>query len=94
MPIYEERTGQIHRFRDMVAVHLPTGMTEYFTPKEAQALAFALIAGADDIQKRAFTDSQFGTRSFVFLPLHEGNSKPQHEEEREISQYQTPERGA
>lgn len=94
MGVYEERTGQIHRFRDLVAVHLPTGMTEYFTPKEAQALALALIAGADDVERRAFTDSQFGTRSFIFRPLHEGNSKPEYTQEREISQYQTPERGA
>lgn len=92
MAIYEERTGQIHRFHDTAAIHLPTGCTEYFTPKEAKALAFALIACADDIERREFTDSQFGTRSFVFVPLEEGHNKPQHTQERELSQYETPER--
>ena len=82
MPIYEERTGQIHRFRDLVAVHLPTGCTEYFKPQEAQALALALIACADDVQARPFVESQFVTRRFVFLPLREGCDKPEYEQER------------
>lgn len=91
MAIYENREGQIHRFRDMVAIHLPTGCTEYFTPREAQALALALIAGADDVQEREFTESTFKTRNFIFTPLCEGDSKPQHTQERPVTQYQRPE---
>ncbi|MDD3030364.1 MAG: hypothetical protein PHS57_08860 [Alphaproteobacteria bacterium] len=82
MPIYEKRTGQIHRFRDLVAVSSPTGMTEYYKPQEAQALALALIACADDVQARPFIESQFGTRRFEFLPLREGCDKPDFEQER------------
>lgn len=78
----QERGGQLHRFRDLVAIHLPTGSTEYFTPREAQSLALALISCADDVQERPFTESQFVTRRFVFLPLQEGCDKPQHTQER------------
>lgn len=78
----KERFAQLHRFRDLVAGHIGTGPTEYLTPKEARLIAKALIECARSIEKERFTDSHFGTRHFVLLPLCEGCDKPDFKQKR------------
>lgn len=54
----------IHRFRDKVAVSLPSkGSTVYLTPKEAQQIAKALNTCARDVKARSFTASEFSSTS-------------------------------
>ena len=48
-----------YRFRDTVAAFCasPGGGTLYLTAKEARAFAAALLAGADSVEREAFTVS-------------------------------------
>ena len=59
--------GDVHRFRDLVATHLP-GMpdTIYLSAREARAYAKALNAAARDIGQSKFVDSNFGTQTIAF----------------------------
>lgn len=65
-------TGQVHRFRDKVAVYVQDemdgvtrGKTVYISPRDAQALAAAIDQCADDITRNPnFGDSEFSTREF------------------------------
>lgn len=83
----KERTAQVHRFRDFVAGHIGRGPTEYLTPKEARAIAKALIECARSIEKESFCGSGFTTRNFDLLPLKEGNDKPDYTHTRKESRH-------
>ena len=59
-------SAQVHRFREAVAfwVKSPEGRkapTVYLTPDLARQLASALLACADDVEARPFTESTAGT---------------------------------
>lgn len=80
-----ERGGSVYRFRDLAAMHIGAGPTEYLTPKEARALAKALLECAQSIEKDTFCDSSFETRSFHLLPLQEGCDTPDYKQTRKES---------
>lgn len=60
-------TSQVHRFRDLVAIHIG-GVTVYLTPAEAMALGKDLRDGARDVKAFPFTLSEFGTRHAAYPP--------------------------
>lgn len=68
--------AQIHRFRDLVAVHIPGNPTAYLTPKEAETLARMLTACAKDIKARRFTDHQFPTATIAIADRSTETGKP------------------
>ena len=51
--------AQVHRFRDHVALSLPTGDTTYLTPADALRLTEALRQCAEDTTGLPFTQSRF-----------------------------------
>ena len=56
---------QVHRFRDRVALSLPTGDTTYLTPADALRMADLLHQCADDIAARPYVQSQFITTEWT-----------------------------
>ena len=57
--------AQVHRFRDRVALSLPTGDTTYLTPADALRLADLLHQCADDITARPYVQSRFITTEWT-----------------------------
>lgn len=63
------RSAQVHRFRDFVAAYISGPdfkrgkyhATVYLTPGEARQIGAALVACADDVENRSFTNSAFRT---------------------------------
>lgn len=57
--------GQVHRFRGWVSAHIRpvqgNGATVYMEPGEARAIAAALLACAEDVERLPFTESTVGT---------------------------------
>lgn len=53
--------GQVHRFRDHVAVWLGEGETVYLTAKQARSLAGAIDGAARSIEFESFAASKCGT---------------------------------
>lgn len=60
--------GQVHRFRDYVAVYIGTGETVYLEPKQARALAKAINKAARSCDNESFSESTCGTTEFDFSP--------------------------
>jgi hypothetical protein len=77
----QERDSQIHRFRDFVALHIAGSPTEYLTPKEARKIAKAMNAAARDIERVAFTSSDYKTQRVALLPA-EGSNRPDYNHKR------------
>lgn len=59
-------TGQLHRFRDSVAVWVGKGETVYMTADEAEAFAAALLRAAQSIRNEGFAQSTCGTVRLTF----------------------------
>lgn len=53
--------ARLHRFRDTVALSLPSMPTVYLSAALADALAGALAEYARDIRTRGFSESRIGT---------------------------------
>lgn len=81
----KERTGQIHRFHDLAAIHIGASPTEYLTPKEARKIGKALIECARSIEKDSFCGCSFETKNFQLLPLQAGFDKPRYQHTRKES---------
>lgn len=54
-------SGQVHRFHDTVGTYIGTGPTVYLSPKEARAMARALLKAARSIDRERFVNSSGNT---------------------------------
>lgn len=61
-----QATGQLHRFRDSVAVWVGKGETVYMSADEAEAFAKALQHAAQSIRTEGFAQSTCGTVQLKF----------------------------
>ena len=57
--------AQVHRFRDRVALSMPTGETTYLTPADALRLTEALRQCVEDIAARPYVQSRFITTEWT-----------------------------
>lgn len=55
--------AQVHRFGESVAVWTGGNKTVYLTPKEARAIARAMVKAARSCERETFTKSTCGTFS-------------------------------
>lgn len=61
-----KQSGQIHRFRERIALYVGKGPehTKYLTPKQARKIARELIRCAQSVEREEFTESTFRTVEF------------------------------
>lgn len=63
--------GQVHRFRDYIAVYIGTGETVYLDPKQARAFSRAINKVCKSCETESFSQSTCGTSHFDFSPKEE-----------------------
>lgn len=64
MAYYPRIKGQVHRFRDAVAIHIGKGETLYLKPADAQRIARALNKAAKSCKSEPFAQSEGLTFTF------------------------------
>lgn len=58
---HQQKTARVHRFNDKAAIAFETSETFYLDATLAEKLAEKLLALAEDIRAKEFTDSKFKT---------------------------------
>jgi len=60
MTMDTEKTTQVHRHHDTVAIYVGFGQTVYLSPEQAKKLSLSLEITAEDIEACKFTESRVG----------------------------------